>query len=84
MADAKQVFGVEHVELARTRQQTQIEISPGDIITDLARESALRLGISFVSELPVKPAIASTDSTTRTQRELFRRSPKWVAPKIAS
>jgi len=82
MADSKQVIGVEQVELARTRQQTQIEISASDIITELARESAVRLGIDFVSTIQTKPAVPSTNSTTRTQRELFRRSPKWVAPKV--
>jgi len=82
MADAKQVIGTEQVELARTRQQTHIEITANHIITDLARESAARLGIEFVYGPQPKPIAPTTDSATRTQRELFRRSPKWVAPKI--
>jgi len=82
MSDSKQVIGVEQVELARARQQTQIETAANAIITDLARESALRLGIDFVDGSHTKPTVSSTDSATRTQRELFRRSPKWVAPKL--
>jgi len=84
MADSKQIIGVEQVELARSRQQTQIEISDSDIVTDLAHESAARLNIEIVVGPQSKPEIPSTDSATRTQRELFRRSPKWVAPKITS
>lgn len=81
MSDSKRVIGVEQVELATTRLQTQIEITANDIVTDLAREFAAQSGIEFVSGPLSKPVIPTTDSATRTQRELFRRSPKWVAPK---
>jgi len=82
MNDSRQVIGVEQVELARTRRQTQIQISASDIVTDLARESAARSGIEFVNGPRSRVATQSADSATRTQRELFRRSPKWVAPKV--
>lgn len=82
MSDSKQVIGVEQVKLATTLHQTQIEISANDIVTDLAREFAAQSGVVFVSGPQTKPVVPTTDSATRTQRELFRRSPKWVAPKV--
>jgi len=84
MTDSKKVIGVEQVELARARLQTQIEISASDIVTDLARETAAQAGIAFVDGPQSRTATPATDSATRTQRELFRRSPKWVAPKVTA
>jgi len=84
MTDSKKVIGVEQVELARARLQTQIEISASDIVTDLARETAAQAGIAFVDGPQSRTATPAADSATRTQRELFRRSPKWVAPKVTA
>ena len=77
---ARRVIGAEHISSAQSRGLKTITLQPGDIITDLARESALRLGIALQQGPVEKPAIARSDNATRTQRSLYQRSPKWVAP----
>jgi len=80
VSNSRRVIGVEHIEQARSRMQTRIELLPEDIVTDLARESAARLNIELLKGPLRKPVAAKTDAVTRTQRELFRRSPKWRTP----
>jgi malate dehydrogenase len=75
------VIGSEHIEDARQRSRIVFEILPGDIVTALARETAVRLGIRLVDGPLEKPVSPRTDGNTALRRGLLRRSPKWVAPK---
>ncbi len=75
------VIGSEHIDDARQRGRIVFEVLPGDIVTDLARETAVRLGIKLVDGPLEKPVSPRTDGNTALRRGLLRRSPKWVAPK---
>lgn len=76
----KRVIGSEHIEDARQRNRIVFEVLPGDIVTDMARESAARLGIRLVDGPLEKPAAVRTDGNTALHRGLYRRSAKWIAP----
>ncbi len=82
--DVRRVIGAEHVEEARARGRIVVEVLPGDIVTALAGETAERLGIRLVEGPLERPAVARTDGATSLRRVLYRRSPKWVAPKPAA
>lgn len=82
MAD-KRVIGVEHIESARQRGRNVIEVLPGDIVTAMARETAQRIGINLVDGPIAKPAHPTTGGQTALRRGLYRRSPKWVAPRAS-
>ncbi|MFT4961984.1 MAG: malate dehydrogenase, partial [Paracoccaceae bacterium] len=75
------VIGSEHIEDARQRSRIVFEILPGDIVTALARETAVRLGIKLVDGPIEKVVSPLTDGNTALRRGLLRRSPKWIAPK---
>ena len=75
------VIGSEHIEDARQRSRIVFEVLASDIVTDLARETAARLGIKLVDGPLEKPTVARTDGGTAMRRGLYRRSPKWVALK---
>lgn len=75
------VIGTEHIEQARQRSRIVFEILPDDIVTDLARETAARLGIRLVDGPLEKPSVARTDGNTAMRRGLYRRGAKWAAPK---
>ena len=77
---AGRVIGADLIEDARQRSRVVFEVLPGDIVTDLARETAVRLGIRLVDGPLEKPAVVRTDGKTALRRGLYRRSPKWVAP----
>ena len=79
MSDAR-VIGVEHIEDARRRGRKVFEILPGDIVTSLAEETASRLGLELVYGPIEKEAVVKTDGKTSMRRNLYRRSPKWIAP----
>jgi len=81
MSEPRRVIGVDHVTQAHARQRDHLEVLSNDIITDLARESAQRLGIEL--RLGPAPRIQTprADGATQLQRQLLRRSPKWSAPK---
>lgn len=79
--DIRRVIGAEHVEEARARGRIVVEVLPGDIVTALASETAERLGIRLVEGPIERPAVARTDGATSLRRVLYRRSPKWVAPR---
>ncbi len=84
MAGGQRVIGAEQVEDARSRGRLTLEILPGDIVTALAEETASRLGLTLVEGPLAKPAVVQTDGATALRRGLYRRSPKWVAPKPAA
>ncbi|MEJ8570115.1 malate dehydrogenase [Microbaculum marinum] len=77
----RRVIGAEHVSEAHQRGRVVIEVLPGDIVTAQARESAERLKIRLVDGPLEKPAVVRTDGATAMRRTLYRRSPKWVAPR---
>ncbi len=79
----QRVIGAEQVEEARSRGRLTLEILPGDIVTALAEETAARLGLALVQGPLARPAVVRTDGATALRRGLYRRSPKWVAPKPA-
>ena len=74
------VVGTELIEEARQRGRIVFELLPGDIITDMARETAARIGIRLVDGPLERPAPVRTDGKTAMRRALYRRSAKWVAP----
>ena len=79
----KRVIGAEQIEDARGRGRIVFEVLPGDIVTDLAHETAQRLDIRLV-EGPIElPSFPQTDGNTALRRGLYRRAPKWVAPRKA-
>lgn len=77
---SQRVIGSEFVEQVRQRGQVMLEVMPGDIVTDVAIETAHRLGIQLLDGPLDKPAVPRTDGKTQTRRSLYRRSPKWMAP----
>ncbi|MBC6443730.1 MAG: malate dehydrogenase [Rhodobacteraceae bacterium] len=74
------VIGGEVIEDARRRGRVVLEVLPGDIVTSLARETALRLGILLADGPIEKPAPVKTDGPTAARRVLYKRSARWVAP----
>ena len=75
------IIGSEQIEDARQNSRIVYEVLPSDIVTDLARETAGRLGIKLVDGPLEKPMLVRTDGGTAMRRGLYRRSPKWVTPK---
>lgn len=82
MKAGRRVIGVEHVEDARKRGRLTLEILPGDIVTSLASETAVRVGLTLVDGPIERPAVVRTDGATALRRGLYRRSPKWVTPAV--
>lgn len=82
MAD-KRVIGSELIADARRRGRTVFEILPGDIVTALAQETAVQLGMTLVQGPLEKPSHPVTDGATALRRGLYRRSPKWVTPRAS-
>ena len=78
---APRVIGAEAVETARQKGLVTLEVMPGDIVTALAREMADRIGVRLAEGPLPMPTPARTDGTTSMRRVLYRRSPKWVAPR---
>ena len=74
------VVGSELIEDARQRGRIVFELLPGDIITDIARETAARIGIRLVEGPIETPAPLRSDGNTTLRHALYRRSAKWVAP----
>mgnify|MGYP000639846735 CR=1 FL=1 len=80
-SSGRRVIGAEHVTEAHRRGRVVLEVMPGDIVTAQARESAERLKLRLVDGPLEKPAVVRTDGATSMRRSLYRRSPKWVAPR---
>ncbi len=78
------VIGIEQVEAIRASGRQVLEILPGDIVTDLAVESANRLGIKLLDGPLERPAVTRTDGSTQMRRGLYRRTPRWVAPRAGT
>ena len=74
------VIGVEHIQDAYQRGRIIFEVLSGDIVTDLAVETATRLGIRLTDGPLEKPAVVETDGAKAMTRGLYRRSSRWVSP----
>ena len=73
----KRVVGAEHIAEARAKGRVAFEVLPGDILTDMAKEAAARLGVALLDGPLPKPSAHRTDGTTAGRRALYRRSPRW-------
>jgi len=76
----RRVIGAEHVERASRRGRRHIEVLPGSIVTDEARDSAARLRIALRSGPLDRPAVPVPDGTAALVRGLYRRGAKWMPP----
>ncbi|MCY3997432.1 MAG: malate dehydrogenase [Rhodobacter sp.] len=74
------VIGTEAVEDGWRRGRTVLEVLPGDIVTEMARETAVRLGVRLADGPVERPVPVRTDGVTAMRRSLYRRSARWVAP----
>ncbi|MCG6857210.1 MAG: malate dehydrogenase [Salaquimonas sp.] len=83
MNKAKRVIGAEHVEAVRRSGKVRLEVMAGDIVTDMARETAERLGIQLVDGPLERPAPKQVDGGAAMARGLYRRAPRWIAPRHA-
>ena len=81
MTRRPRVIGEEHITDARRRGRQVLEVLPGDIVTQLAREAAENSRITLIDGPLEKPTIPQIDGAIALQRGLYRRSPKWIAPK---
>lgn len=81
MSEGRRVIGTEHVMEAHARGRLIIEVLPGDIVTAQASETAERVGIRLEDGPLERPAVAKTDGATSMRRSLYRRAPRWVAPR---
>lgn len=75
------VIGAEHVNAVFRSHRQVLEIMAGDIVTDLARETAQRLGIRLVQGPVERPQPPRVDGGQVMMRNLYRRSPRWVSPR---
>ena len=78
------VIGHEDIEAVRASGRQMLELLPGDIVTDMARESAARLEIRLLYGPLERPAPVRTDGNTAMRRSLTRRAPRWVAPQAST
>ena len=83
MSPRRHVIGAEHVERAGRRGRRYIEVLPGSIVTDQARDAAARWNVSLRSGPLDRPAVARPDGAAALWRGLYRRSPKWMPSKPA-
>ena len=81
MTAKRRVIGAEHVEQAGRRGRRYIEVLPGSIVTDQARDTAARWNVALRSGPLDRPAVARPDGAAALWRGLYRRSPKWIASK---
>ena len=80
----RRVIGGEQIAEARSRGRVVFELLPGDILTDVAKEAAARLGVKLVEGPLPKPAAHRTDGATSMRRVLYRRAARWAAPKATT
>ena len=78
MAGQRRVIGSEHVDRAGRRGRRHVEVEPGSIVTDQARESAERLGIELRTGPLDAPAPPASNGAAALFRGLYRRNPKWM------
>ena len=76
----RRVIGAEHVERASRRGRRWLEVLPGAIVTDQARDSAARLRVSLRAGPLDRPAAPAPDGAAALVRGLYRRGAKWMPP----
>lgn len=81
MTAKRRVIGAEHVERASRRGRRYVEVLPGSIVTDQARDTAARWNVALRSGPLDRPAVARPDGAAALWRGLYRRSPRWIASK---
>ena len=81
MSAGRRVIGAEHVEQASRRGRRHLEVLPGTIVTDQARDSAARLKVALRAGPLDRPAVPVPDGTAALVRGLYRRSPRWMPPR---
>ena len=74
----RRVIGAEHVEQASRRGRRHLEVLPGTIVTDEARDSAARLRVALRAGPLDRPAVPVPDGTAALVRGLYRRGAKWM------
>ena len=74
----RRVIGAEHVERASRRGRRWLEVLPGAIVTDQARDSAARLRVALRTGPLDRPAAPAPDGTAALVRGLYRRGAKWM------
>ena len=79
----RHVIGAEHVEQAGRRGRRYIEVLPGGIVTDQARDAAARWNVALRSGPLDRPTVARPDGAAALWRGLYRRSPRWMPSKPA-
>ena len=84
MSAARRVIGAEHVERASRHGRRHVEVLPGCIVTDQARDAAARLRIALRAGPLERPAVAQPEGAAILMRGLYRRSPKWIPSKPAT
>ena len=84
MNAARRVIGAEHVERASRHGRRYVEVLPGCIVTDQARDAAARLRIALRAGPLERPVVARPDGAATLMRGLYRRSPKWIPSKPAA
>ena len=77
----RRVVGAEHVEGASRRGRRYLEVMPSAIVTEQARDSAARLRVDLRTGPLDRPAVPAPDGAAALVRGLYRRSPKWTAPR---
>ena len=78
MTSNRPVIGAEHVEAAGRRGRRYIEVQPGSIVTDQARDTAARWNVALRSGPLDRPVVARPDGAAALYRGLYRRNPKWM------
>ena len=84
MTSNQPVIGAEHVEAAGRRGRRFIEVLPGSIVTDQARDTAVRWNVALRSGPLDRPAVARPDGAAALYRGLYRRNPKWTPSRPAA
>ena len=84
MAGPRRVIGSEHVDHASRRGRRFLEVQPGSIVTEQARDSAARLGVELRLGPLDLPAAPASDGPAALYRGLYRRNPKWMAASPAA
>ena len=84
MTSNRPVIGAEHVEAADRRGRRFIEVLPGSIVTDQARDTAVRWNVALRSGPLDRPAVARPDGAAALYRGLYRRNPKWMPSRPAA
>ena len=83
MNTRRQVIGAVHIEQAGRRGRRYIEVLPGSIVTDQARDAAARWKVALRSGPLDRPAVPRPDGAAALWRGLYRRSAKWMPSRPA-